>query len=138
MQSRDRTLRMWEVRIIVVIVGITLPYLMRFPGMLVHGSQWLTSFFDIGLYGVLVFQCFNATCWGTILLATFIYRDSRAVWFPVVLGFALPAFANATLDLASDAQAVIALFFVPVSAVPFAIVGAILGSIFEKRWGRND
>lgn len=121
-------------RIVVVVIGILLPYLARIPGALQHGSHWLTSYFgDPGhrLGAVLFFGAFNAIAWGSVLLATMTYRSPHAVWFPAVLGFGFLAFVHSTYDLASDAQAAVGLVFIPIYSLPFILAGWLLGLVFD-------
>lgn len=120
-------------RIAVVVVGIVLPYTARLPGVLTNGPDWLWSYLSGGVRGVVVFGGFNAICWGAILAASYTYRHPQAVWFPALLGFALPAFMHASLNLASDAQAAIALVLIPVFALPLVFVGWLMGRWFDRR-----
>jgi hypothetical protein len=120
-------------RVLIVTVGVLLPYAARIPGMIGKGLPWFTSYLGSGPGAVLFFAAFNAICWGSILAATFTYRDPRSAWFPAVLGFALPALAHVTLDLASDPQAAIALVFIPIYALPLVLVGWLLGLWFDRK-----
>ena len=120
-------------RWIIVIVGILLPYLARIPGMFVYGPEWLWSYLDVGLDGLLFIGAFNAINWGTVLLMTLNLKHARAAWYPAVLGFALPVFLHASLDLSSDAQAGIALIFIPIFGIPGAIIGGALGHKYDRR-----
>lgn len=123
-------------RILVVLVGILLPYAARIPGTFTHGSGWLTSYWGFGPGAVLFLSAFNAICWASILAATFSYRSPRSVWFPPVLGFGLPTFAHANLDLNADAQAAIALVFIPIYALPLVFAGCLLGLWFDRKAGQ--
>lgn len=120
-------------RWIIVVLGVILPYVARMPGMFIHGDEWLTSYTHVGIGGLLFFAALNAITWGTILLATTGMKHARSAWFPAVLGFAVPVLGHATLDLAADAQAAIALIFIPMFGVPGALIGGLLGRWYDRR-----
>jgi hypothetical protein len=120
-------------RILIVIVGILLPYLVRIPGMTVKGTDWLTSYFGDGIGAMLFFGAFNAVCWGSILLASFSYKTPSAIWFPAVFGFAFPAIANAFLDLSSDSMASVALVFIPIYSLPLVFIGWLIGFWYDRK-----
>lgn len=116
-----------------MIVGILLPYLARIPGMFVYGPEWLWSYLDVGLDGLLFFGAFNAITWGVVLLNTRKLKNASAAWFPSVLGFALPALGHSMLDLSADAQAAIALIIIPMWAIPGALIGGAIGRWYDRR-----
>ena len=122
-------------RLLVVIVGVTLPYVMRIPGMAVYGVRWFTSYFDKAtLSDILFVGLFDAACWGSILLATFTYRHPRSVWILALFGFALPALGHATLDLLhGDGQAGMARVVFPILSLPLVFVGWLVGLVFDRR-----
>jgi hypothetical protein len=124
---------MRRARIAVVVFGVLLPFAARIPGVAWKGTDWLTSYFGTGLAAILLISAFNGICWGSILLCTFTYRNARAVWFPAVLGFGLPAIAHGCLDLSSDAQAAVALVFIPVFSLPLVLGGWLVGLWFDRR-----
>jgi hypothetical protein len=105
---------MWYARFLVVVVGIALPFAMRIPGVLWHGLPWLTTYLDAVASFLLPFQLANAISWSAILLATFLFKQPRTIWFPALLGFALPAFTYSTVDLTSDSLASVAFVFAPI------------------------
>ena len=114
-------------RISVALVGVALPYLARVPGTFVHGPEWLTSYLGSGPGAVLFFGAANAINWGAIVLGSLAYRGIAAVVVAALVGFALPAYRHATLDLGSDAQAAIALIAIPVYSLPLVGLGWVLG-----------
>lgn len=116
-------------RILVVLVGLVLPYAARLP----RGLDWLRQYTDVGPAGWLFFGAFNAVAWLAILGATFLYRRPVSVLAPAVAGFGFLAWAHATLDLASDAQAAIALVFIPLYALVPIAVGAVVGLVLDRR-----
>ena len=128
---------MRNVRIVIVVIGILLPYLARLPGIPTHGAQWLVSYFGTGIGAVLFVGVFNAINWGAIAIATRSYDHPRSAWFPVVLGFALPVWAHSMLDLSSDAQAGIALVFIPIYSLPLVLAGWQLGRWFDRWYDRR-
>jgi hypothetical protein len=125
-------------RIAVVAFGILLPYLARIPGMLARGPDWLTSYFGSGLGAFVFFGAFNAINWGAILIGTLFFRTIPAVVVAALIGFGLPAYAHATLDLASDAQAAIGLIFIPIYSLPFVGVGWLLGFALDRALRRRS
>lgn len=123
------TMRM--ARIIVFLVGLLLPYAARLPG----GSEWLYQYTNVGLLGWLLFGAFNAIAWGSVLAVSLLYRRPASLLAPSLLGFGFLAWAHYSLDLASDAQAAIALFFMPVVALVPIFVGAVIGYYLDRRPG---
>jgi hypothetical protein len=123
-------------RLLVIVVGVLLPYLARIPGMAVNGVGWFTSYLGGGLAGVAFIGAFNAVCWVSILAATCTYRHARSVWFPAVLGFALPAIVHASVDLAADAQAAIVLVFIPLYSLPLVFIGWLIGRWYDRKISR--
>lgn len=119
-------------RWLVVLVGILLPYAIRILGIPAHGVGWFTSYMGNGIDALVFFGAFNAICWGSILLATLTYRHVRSVWFPALLGFAVPAYFHATLDLASSSTAAIALIFIPIYSLPGVFLGWLIGLLFDR------
>jgi hypothetical protein len=123
------TMTMTRARCLVVLVGIALPYLARLPG----GMAWLRQYTDAGLDGALLLGGFNAIAWGAVLGISFAYRHAVSVLAPALAGFGALAWAHATLDLASDAQAAIALVFVPVYALLPIGIGGLVGYAIDRR-----
>lgn len=116
-------------RLAVVIIGIVLPYLARVPG----GTTWLRQYTSGGVGALLLLEGFNAIAWGAILATTFLYRRPSSVIFPALFGFGYLAYMHATLDLGSDAQAGIALIFIPIYALLPVLVGAVIGWFYDRR-----
>jgi hypothetical protein len=121
-----------QVRWAIIILGILAPYLGRLPGIAEHGLQWLTSYFGSGLLAVLYFGAFNAICWGAALLATTFYKHARSAWFPGLAAIISSAWMNSTVDLAADAQAALALIFIPFMTLPFTATGWIIGYYYDR------
>jgi hypothetical protein len=120
-------------RLLIVIVGVLLPFAARIPGAFVYGPDWLTSYLSGGLSAVLFISAFNCVCWVAILLATSKYKHVGSVWFPATAGFLLPLAAHASLDLSSDSTAAIALIFIPFASLPLVLIGWLLGLWFDRR-----
>ena len=116
-------------RILVVLVGLVLPYAARLP----RGLDWLRQYTEVEPAGWLFFGAFNAIAWLAILGATFLYRRPASVLAPAVAGFGFLAWVHATLDLASDAQAAVALVFIPLYALVPIAVGAVVGLVLDRR-----
>jgi len=125
---------MKSTRIAILIIGLLLPYAARIPGTFVHGSDWLTSYFGDNLMAIPLLEGFNAIAIGAILLATLTYRVKYSAWFPALFGFAYLAYMHSRLDLASDAQAPVALVFIPILALPCTLAGWVPGFIFDLLW----
>ena len=120
---------MRKARIIVFLVGLLLPYAARFP----RGSEWLHQYTDIGFWGWLFFGAFNAIAWGAILAVSFLYQRPASLLAPSLLGFGFLAWAHYSLDLAADAQAAVALIFIPVFALAPILVGTAIGYFLDRR-----
>ena len=124
-------------RIVICVVGIALPYAARIPGAIAYGPDWFNSYLPSSWSAFLLIGKFNAICWGSVLLATLTYRNALSVLFPAAFGFAFAFWGNAMLDLASDAQAAIAIIFIPIYALPFVCVGWAIGFVFDRQKGRR-
>lgn len=120
---------MAQARWAVVAVGLVLPYLARLPG----GLDWLAQYTAGGLGGALLLSGFNAIAWGAIVAISVAYRHAASVLAPALAGFVPLAWAHASLDLASDAQAAIALVFIPVYALLPIAVGGVVGGVIDRR-----
>lgn len=120
---------MRKARLIVVLVGIVLPYAARLP----RGIGWLQQYTDNGLGAALFLSAFNAIAWGAIVAASFLYRRPSSIWAPALPGFAFLAYAHGSLDLAADAQSALGLVFIPIYALVPIAVGAIVGYVLERR-----
>lgn len=116
-------------RILVVVVGIALPYAARLP----RGADWLHQYTDVGLGGWLFFGAFNAIAWGAILAASFLYRRPLSLLLPAIPGFGFLAWAHFSLDLTADAQAAIGLLYIPIVALAPIAVGAVIGYLVDLR-----
>ncbi len=121
-------------RIIIAIVGILLPYLVRVP----RGAAWVEQYTDTSVGGFMFFGAFNAIAWGSIVALSFLFRRPAPLLIPCVLGFAFLAWAHYTLDLASDAQAAIALIFIPIFALLPIALGGAFGYVLDRRLRRHD
>jgi hypothetical protein len=122
-----------KARLGITAFGIFLPYLARIPGIATRGLGWLTQITDGGIVGILFIGLFNAVLWGGVLAATASYRHLRSYAIPVVLGYCLPFYAYARVDLASSSTAAIALVFIPLESLPLVFVGFLLGRWYDQR-----
>lgn len=125
---------MKQARWAIALVGILLPYLARVPG----GTAWLDQYLSAGVPGFLLISTFNAIAWGSILLLSLLYRHVSSLVCPVVSGFGFLAVVHGTLDLAADAQAGVALVFIPFYALAFIAVGGALGYGYDRWLRRRD
>ncbi|WP_404296403.1 hypothetical protein [Halomonas sp.] len=119
---------MRKARLIIVVVGIVLPYLARVP----RGSEWLGQYTDTGFVGWLFFGALNAIAWGCILALSFKYERPVSLLAPCILGFGFLAWAHGTLDLSANPNAAIALVIIPVYALVPVAVGGIFGYIVDR------
>ena len=115
--------KMSRARVAIAAIGILLPYLARIPGTLSRGSSWLTSYAGGGIGGLLLLGGFNAITWGTLIGLSYLVRKPSPLIVPSAAGFGFLAYAHAHLDLASDAQAAVALVFIPIYGLPFVLFG---------------
>lgn len=125
---------MQKARFIIIILGILLPYLARLPG----GIEWLQQYTDISIGGWLFFGAFNAIAWGSILAISFKYKRPLSLIAPCLLGFGFLAWAHYTVDLAADAQAAIALIFIPIFALLPIAIGGIVGYWIDQKLERDN
>ena len=126
-------MRMTQARGIVAVLGVTLPYLVRLPG----GLEWLGQYTRLGPGAWLWLTALHAVSWGSILLVSLAYQRPASLLAPCLSGFGFLAWAHASLDLHSDAQAAIALFLIPlVSLLPIAI-GALIGYAVDRLLRRS-
>lgn len=119
---------MTTARIAIAIVGILLPYIARLPG----GTAWVSQYSGNGVGAFILLGAFNAIAWGSMVALSFLYHRPASLLFPCVAGFAFLAWAHYNLDLAADAQAAVALVFIPVFALLPIAVGGVLGYFFDR------
>jgi len=117
-----------------VIFGILLPYAARLP----RGMDWLSQYIYPGLEGWLLFGAVNAIAWGALLAVSFLYQRPASLIAPAVLGYGFLAWAHFSLDLRADAQAAVALFFIPIYALVPIAVGAVVGWAVDRRLRRSS
>jgi hypothetical protein len=116
-------------RCLLVVFGFALPYLARLP----RGAAWLQQYTHLsGLAGFLFLSAFNAIPVIAMLALTFVYRKRSSALFPAAAGFAFLGWHHAQLDLSADAQAAIALIFIPIYALAPIALGAGLGFLFDR------
>lgn len=126
-------MRMRNARLLLVLIGVVLPYAARLPG----GIDWLRQYTDTGLAGWLFLGGFNAIAWGTLLAISLFYRRPVALLVPCLLGFGTLAWAHATLNLRADAQSSLGLIFIPIYALLPIAVGGVLGYVLDRRLRRT-
>lgn len=119
-------------RLSVAVVGILLPYLVRIPG----GAAWVEQYTDVGWRGFWLFGAFNAIAWGSIVALSFLFHRPGPLLIPCVLGFGFLAWAHNEVDLASDAQAALALLVIPIVALAPIVLGGVLGYVLDRRLRR--
>ncbi len=112
--------------LLVLYVNI-LPYACR----LVHGFDWFLAYLPDGFFGFLFFAFVNTIAAGPLVLVWWMRGRLRITCIAsFVTTTVLLCFLHHDYDLASDAQAAIALLFFPiVAAVLTAAVAAIAGLI---------
>jgi hypothetical protein len=120
---------MTRARMLVVLIGLVLPYAVRLPS----GLDWLAQYTATGAAGWLLLGGFNAIAWGAILLASLAYRHPASLLAPALCGFAFLAWAHATLDLQADAQSPLGLVFIPIYALVPIALGAGIGYAVDRR-----
>lgn len=118
---------MGRARLLAALAGILLPYVARVPG----GIDWLMQYLDTGIGGYLLLGAFNAVAWGAILLIGLGYRHPASLLAPALPGFAFLAWAHGTLDLDADAQAPVALIFIPLHALILIVPGGLAGYVLD-------
>ena len=106
-----------------------MPYLVRIFG----GIAWFRQYADGGLFAFLFLGAFNAIAGGSLIAISYWYRRPFSLLLPCALGFGFLAWAHYSLDLAADAQAAIALVFIPIYALLPIFVGAVLGYVLDLR-----
>jgi hypothetical protein len=120
-------------RIAIVLVGISLPYLARLP----RGSSWLAQYLHLGLGAQLFLGAFNAIAWGAVLILSLKLRRPALSLIPLALGSGYLGYAHYNLDLASDAQAAVALVFIPIYALVPILVGGTVAYFLDSRRPRH-
>ncbi|MCC8538364.1 hypothetical protein ACDH70_12065 [Xanthomonas axonopodis pv. poinsettiicola] len=124
---------MGNARLLLVVVGMLLPYAARLP----FGVDWLRQYTDTGVGGWLLLGGFNAIAWGALLGISFLYRRPIALLVPCLIGFGALAWAHASLDLRADAQSALALIFIPIYALLPIAIGGVLGYLLDRRLRRS-
>jgi hypothetical protein len=119
---------MTAARIAIAILGILFPYIARLPG----GTAWVSQYTGNGVGAFMLLGAFNAVAWGSMIALSFLFRRPASLLFPCVAGFTFLAWAHYKLDLAADAQAAVALVFIPVFALLPIAVGGVFGYFFDR------
>ncbi|WP_163784042.1 hypothetical protein [Myxococcus vastator] len=116
-------------RILIVVIGLLLPYAARLP----RGLDWVQQYAGGGLGASLFLGVFNALAWGALLAVSFFYQRPVSLLAPALAGFGFLAWAHGSLSLAADAQSAIALVFIPLYALVPILVGAVVGALIDRR-----
>ena len=74
----------------------------------------------------------NAVAWGSILATTYLKDKPVAIGLACVCGFAFLLWAHNGLDLASDAQAGVGFFSIPVCTAVVVGCAAALGALIDR------
>jgi hypothetical protein len=119
---------MKNARIMVAIIGVTLPYLARLPG----GWEWVGQATKTGFLGFLFFGAFNAIAWGSILCVSLFYRRVVSLVFPAALGLGYLAQAYYKLDFKTDVEPGLWLIFLPLYSLGYVVVGAFIGLVVDR------
>lgn len=119
---------MFKARLLIVAIGIALPYAARLPG----GLEWLQQYTDWSIGGWVLLNGVNAIAWGCLLALSFAYVRPVALLVPCLFGFGFLALAHGMLDLGSDAQAAVALVFIPIYALVPIMVGGVIGYVVDR------
>lgn len=122
-------MNMTVARVLIVLIGASLPYLARLPG----GADWLAQYTDTGVFGWLFFGAFNAIAWGALLALTARFKRPTSILPACLLGYGFLAWAHSTVDLAADAQAAIALVIIPIFALVPIAIGAGVGFLIDRK-----
>ncbi len=114
-------------RMMIVLVGVFLPYVVRIP----RGADFMAQYTDLDKDGHAWIFAFNAIAWGSLLAISFLYRHPASLLAPCGMGFFYLAWAHSTNDLAADALAGVAFIFIPIYALLPIGMGAFFGMIVD-------
>lgn len=112
----------------ILALGILIPYLARVPGALAGRPDWLWQYLSGGLGGFLLIEAANALVVGAAWLSLVVFRGRLLAGLPIAAGYSVLFVLHAGLDLSADAQAAIALLFIPVYSLPAFLVGAVIAA----------
>jgi len=115
-------------RLLIAAAGILLPYLARLPG----GFAWLEQYTAAGVGGFLFTTALDGIARGWMLVWTSLIRQPTWWLLPCGLGFGYLAWAHGSLDLSADAQAAIAVVFIPIHALVPITVGGVVGLAMDR------
>lgn len=116
-----------------VALAILTPYAARLPGMATSGPDWFWSYLP-SLWAVLFFALFAAIPGATLAALARRWPGNRAGrWIGSGLMVAALFAMHATLDLAADAQAAVALVIFPFIACVPAAAGFALGALIRSK-----
>ena|SRR5437763_15138395 len=111
----------------VVLLGILLPYGLHLPGLAIHGSDWLSPYFDRWAGIALVF---NALPIATLVLLRVLFpRQTRAFRWATGFVFSFLVLAHLLVYLGSSEWDMVVLMVVPLWAIAAALIGWIVGLI---------
>ncbi|HNW92578.1 MAG TPA: hypothetical protein PKM88_06695, partial [bacterium] len=88
-----------------------------------YGWPWIDQYLSCALDGWLFFEACNLVAVAAAVVCVLLFGGRRAFWLPVGLGYGALFAMHASIDLAADAQAAVALVFIPVFAVPMFAAG---------------
>lgn len=114
-------------RMMIVLVGVFLPYIVRIP----RGADFTAQYLELDKDGHAFIFAFNAIAWGSLLAISFLYRHPASLLAPCGLGFSYLAWAHFMNDLAAEALASIAFIFIPIYALLPIGMGAFFGMIVD-------
>ena len=123
---------MRNARIVVVVIGVLLPFAARLPG----GLDWMGQYLQGGVGLLLFVSGFNAIAWGAIIVCSLAYKRPASLVLPALFGFAFLAWGHYQVDLRADAQASLALIFLPIYALLPIAIGGVLGYLLDRFLGR--
>jgi len=81
---------MRNARIVVIVMGVLLPFAARLPG----GLDWMGQYLQGSVGLLLLVSGFNAIAWGAILACSLAYKRPASLVLPALFGFAFLAWGT--------------------------------------------
>src|ERR1041385_6069187 len=124
--------------LVVILIGIFLPYVARLVGTIKHGVHWFLDYVP-SIGAVLFFSVFDAIVPASLFMLR-IFNPNRNIPFlcAASLGYIGMFLFHATFDLGSSSTAAVAFLFVPaILGVPLVLLGWGVGILVERSKNRH-
>lgn len=119
-----------KLRAMIIPVGLMLPFFSRLLG----GPEKLDSYLgESAVTAILVMSLFNMIAWGSLFAFSFAFHRIGPFLIPCVVSYAYFGVRHYHLDLTGHENAVLEIFWIPVSTLGLIILTAGLGFLLDRK-----